>query len=104
MIGFHPYREYPEMYMDHPELALELERRVEAYRKEHDAATHRKNHTGANEKHTLRELRKKECYELYDKMMKDARKMPVSEIKKVIAAKLHITTKTVSEYTREKTA
>lgn len=83
-------------------MALKLERRVEVYRKEHDAATHRKNHTGANKKYTLRELRKKECYELYDKVMKDVHKMPVSEIKKVIATKLHITTKTVSEYIREK--
>lgn len=92
--------EYSEMYLMHPELAREL---VERARAEHLAKeTVKKNHTGSNEKTTQREWNKKRCYALFDEMMEKAPKMRVSEIKKVIAAKMHTTTKTISGYLRER--
>ena len=61
-----------------------------------------KNRTGSNEKRTQRERNKCQCYELFDEMMEKAPKMKTSEIKKVIATKMHTTVKTIGEYLRER--
>lgn len=94
--------EYPEMYMEHPELAKLLLERIEAIETETNTDSVRKNHTGSNEKTTQRERNKKRCYELFDEMMEKAPKMNVAEIKKVIASKMHTTTKTINGYLRER--
>ena len=94
--------EYPEMYMEHPELAKLLLERIKAIETETNTDSVRKNHTGSNEKTTQRERNKKRCYELFDEMMEKAPKMNVAEIKKVIASKMHTTTKTINGYLRER--
>ena len=91
--------EYPEMFMEHPELAKVLLERIRSM--ETEDVVVKKNHTGLNEKTTQREWNKRRCYELFDEMMERAPKMRQAEIKKTIATKMHITTKTVNEYLRE---
>lgn len=92
--------EYPEMYLMHPELAKEL---VERARAEYAVKkAEKKNHTGSNEKTTQREQNKRRCYALFDEMMEKAPKMRPSEIKKIVASKMHLTTKTINGYMRER--
>ena len=92
--------EYPEMFMEHPELAKFLLERIRSV--EAEEVSVKKNHTGSNEKTTQRERNKRRCYELFDEMMERAPKMSQAEIKKIIATKMHITSKTVNEYLRER--
>ncbi|MBR5400772.1 MAG: hypothetical protein IK102_03075 [Treponema sp.] len=92
--------EYPEMFMEHPELAKFLLERIRSVEAEEVCV--KKNHTGSNEKTTQRERNKRRCYELFDEMMERAPKMSQAEIKKIIATKMHITSKTVNEYLRER--
>ncbi len=89
--------EYPEMFMEHPELAKEFLTRFIAEKNQK-----KKNRTGSNEKKTQRERNKIQCYKLYDELMEKAPNMKVSEIKKVIADKMHTTAKTIGEYLRER--
>ena len=89
--------EYPEMFMEHPELAKEFLARFIAEKNQQ-----KKNRTGSNEKKTQRERNKIQCYKLYDELMEKAPNMKVSEIKKVIADKMHTTAKTIGEYLRER--
>lgn len=88
---------YPEMWREHPELAQKFFAELQK-----NDSKKRTNKTGSNEKTTQRELNKKKCYELYDEMMAKAKKLSPSEIKKVIAERLHLTTKTINEYLRER--
>ncbi len=90
--------EYPEMFMEHPELVKEF---LEQFISEKNQKK-KKNRTGFNEKKTQRERNKIQCYKLYDELMEKAPNMKVSEIKKVIADKMHTTAKTIGEYLRER--
>ncbi|MBQ5472296.1 MAG: hypothetical protein IIT58_09905 [Treponema sp.] len=62
----------------------------------------KKYRTGSNEKRTQRELNKCQCYKLYDEIMEKAPNMRVSEIKKTVAHKMHVSPKTIREYLRER--
>lgn len=92
--------EYPEMYREHPELVREMIAKL--MEKEESPKPGRKNQTGSNEKTKQRERNKENCYKLYDELMEKAKSMPPAEIKKAIAAKLHMTVKTVNAYLRER--
>lgn len=88
---------YPEIWKEHPDMAQKLFDELQK-----NVPQKNKNRTGSNEKTTQREQNKKKCYELYDQMMDKAKKMSPAEIKKTIAEKLHLSTKTINEYLRER--
>lgn len=49
-----------------------------------------------------KERRKTECYRLFDKHMNEPHQLPQTEIKKLIAGELRVSTKTVTRYLKER--